>query len=146
MTVRPSAATTWAGSLARGEGSIEVGSGAVPPQPLTLATRIAETATATGPEELIAAAYSSCLALAIAAALSERGTPAVSLRVEAVCTEDQVAGGFAITDLAVTITARVPGLADAAFTELVEQAEQGCPVSRALRGNVDISLTAVLDP
>ncbi len=136
----------WQGSLAQGSGKIvEVGSGAIGQLPITWASRTERSDGKTSPEELIAAAHAACYAMAFSHALAQAGTPAESLNVNANCTFEQVGGGFKITTMDLDVTGKVPGMDEAGFEKAAQQAEQGCPVSNALRNNVEIRLNAHLE-
>jgi osmotically inducible protein OsmC len=136
----------WEGSLVHGSGKIvEVGSGALGQLPITWASRTERSDGKTSPEELIAAAHAACYAMAFSHALAEAGTPATRLTVNAVCTFEQVENGFKISTMDLDVKGNVPGLDEAGFEKAAGQAEQGCPVSNALRNNVEIRLNAHLE-
>jgi osmotically inducible protein OsmC len=139
------ARTIWTGTTARGSGKLTVASGAFPEQTLTFSARTEQPDGLTSPEELIAAAHSGCYAMALSAQLTRGGTPPQQLTVEAVCTLDRPSGAYAITTMSLTVSGRVEGLDQAAFARAASEAEQSCPVSRALRGNVEIRLAATLE-
>ncbi len=136
----------WEGTLTQGHGVItKVGSGAFGGLPVTWAARTERPDGKTSPEELIAAAHATCYSMAFSAVLTERGTPPESLNVSAVCAFDLVDGAPKVTTVDLSVRGRVPGLDDAGFQEAAQAGEQLCPVSNALRGNVEIRLTAVLE-
>src|SRR5579884_1824900 len=136
----------WQGSLVKGNGKIvEVGSGAIGQLPITWASRTERSDGRTSPEELIGAAHAACYAMAFSHALAQAGTPAESLNVNATCTFEQVEGGFKITTMNLDVKGKVPGMDEASFEKAAQQAEQGCPVSNALRNNVQIRLNAHLE-
>jgi osmotically inducible protein OsmC len=143
--VERTARTTWTGTTARGSGNLTVASGAFPEQTLTFSARTEQSDGLTSPEELIAAARSACFAMALSAQLTRGGMPPQQLTVDAVCTLDQPAGAYTITTMSLTVRGRVPGIDQAAFAQAASAAEQNCPVSRALRGNVEIRLAATLE-
>jgi osmotically inducible protein OsmC len=95
----------------------------------------------TTPEELIAAAHSSCFSMALSHALSEAGTPPTTLRTDAAVT---FVPGTGITGSHLTVVGRVPGLSAAEFERFAQEAKTGCPVSAALAG-IPITLDARLD-
>jgi lipoyl-dependent peroxiredoxin len=97
----------------------------------------------TSPEELIAAAHGSCFAMALSNVLAEGGTPPEILEINAVCTFD--VDNVRVSSVALDVRGRVPGIDAEGFQNAVEQANEGCPVSNAMRGNVDISVNASLD-
>jgi osmotically inducible protein OsmC len=98
----------------------------------------------TSPEELIAAAHASCFSMALAAGLARNGTPPESLDTEATATFDQTDSGWALVRMRITVRGRVPGLDEDGFRKAAEAAKDGCPVSKALKGNVEILLDAAL--
>jgi lipoyl-dependent peroxiredoxin len=143
MATEKTAHATWEGSLASGKGRFSLGSGAATDQEVTWKAR-AEGGEGTSPEELIAAAHASCISMALAGGLARAGTPPTRLETDATTTFDQVGEGFAITTIALRIRGEVEGLDEAGFREAAEQAKENCPVSQALKGNVEISLDASL--
>ena len=138
------AETDWEGNAARGSGTVTLtSSSACGPLPVSLATRTEQgDASQTNAEELIAAAHSSCYAMALTAHLSEAQTPPERLHVTAAVTLDKQGDGFAITKSALSVQGTVPGFDQARFEAAAREAEQACPVSNALRGNVELSLEA----
>ena len=136
----------WQGSLIQGSGRlVSVGSGAIGNLPITWASRTEKSDGKTSPEELIAAAHAACYAMAFSHGLAQAGTPAERLTVDATCTFEQVEGGFKISTMVLDVRGKVPGLNQAGFEKAALQAEQGCPVSNALRNNVAISVNARLE-
>ena len=144
MATEKTATATWEGSLAAGHGSIDLGSGAASGLQVTWKDR-AEGGEGTSPEELIGAAHASCILMALAAGLSRADTPPTKLESEARTTFDKVGEGFAITKIALRIRGQVDGIDDGAFREAADGAAENCPVSQALKGNVEINLHATLD-
>lgn len=139
-----SAHAVWQGNLTQGGGNVTVGSGAVGELPVTWAARTERSDGKTSPEELIAAAHAACFAMALSNTLNTAGTPPARLEVDAVCALDRVDGKMKITTMRLEVTGTVPGLDAAGFERAARTAEQGCPVSNALRDNVEIQLTAHL--
>jgi osmotically inducible protein OsmC len=144
MAAERSAHTTWEGDLMSGSGTVTLGSGATGPQQVTWPARTEESGGKTSPEELIAAALSSCFSMALSHALAEAGTPPKKLETEAVATFDRTDDGFRMTKIDVTVRGQVDGIDENAFREAAQQAKDGCPVSQALKGNVDLSVNASL--
>ncbi len=142
-TAERRAEVVWEGNLARGNGSFTVGSGAIGEQSVTWASRTERSDGKTSPEELIAAAHASCFAMALSNVLDEGGTPPERLEINAVCTFDVENGKVSSVDL--DVRGRAPGMDAEDFQNAVEQADQGCPVSNALRGNAEIRVNASLD-
>jgi osmotically inducible protein OsmC len=142
MATERRAEVTWQGSLMDGSGVIEsVGSGAFGPLDVTWASRAEEPGGRTSPEELIAAAHASCFAMALSHGLAEAGNPAEHLSVSATLT---FVPGTGITTSVLDVEGNVPGIDETAFREAAEEAKDGCPVSGALKGNVELSVTARL--
>lgn len=133
------AEAVWEGDLAHGSGKVTSGSGAFDGLAVSWAARTEGAEGKTTPEELIAAAHAACLSMALSHGLAEAGTPPERLVVRAVCSFEKVDGGFAITTMELSVEGQVPGIDEAAFEEAVEQAKEGCPVSGALKGNVEIT-------
>lgn len=140
------ARTAWNGTLQEGSGQVELSSSGVGTYDVSFPKRAAEDADGTtSPEELIAAAHSSCYAMQLSALLAEAGGTPQSLDVTAdVSLGEDPAGGFRLTGIALTVRGEVEGLDEAGFVEAAEAAKAGCPVSKALTG-VDISLDAALE-
>jgi osmotically inducible protein OsmC len=137
-----SAETTWQGDLMSGSGEIhEAPSGAFGPLQVTWASRTEEHGGKTSPEELIAAAHSACFAMALSHGLAQAGHAPKQLETSATLT---FVPGTGITKAALTVVGNVPGIDEAAFKEAAEDAKENCPVSGALKGNVELTLDARL--
>ena len=143
MAAEKHASVTWQGDLPTGSGQIErVGSGAFGPMAVSWAARTGEEDHGkTSPEELIAAAHASCYSMSLSNNLAKAGTPPDSVEVSAVVT---FVPGTGITTSALDVVGSVPGIDEAAFLEAAEFAKDNCPVSKALTGNVELSVTAKL--
>ena len=137
----------WEGNLTDGKGVItKVTSGALPALPVTWAARTTDrTEGKTSPEELIAAAHASCYSMAFANTLNKHGHPPDRLDVTATCAIDRIDGKTTIVSMDLVVRGRVPGIDQATFEEIAREGEQGCPVSGALRNNVEIRLKAHLE-
>jgi osmotically inducible protein OsmC len=144
MAAHRQANVVWEGSLERGGGRLELKSGAAPVLPVTWASRTERSEGKTSPEELIAAAHASCFAMAFSGELGQAGTPPQKLDVTATCTIAQVDGGWRVTSSALEVEGVVPGLDESGFVQAAERAKDGCPVSGALKGNLEITLRARL--
>src|SRR5215212_624403 len=142
-TAERRAEVAWEGDLLRGNGRFSVGSGAMGEQPVTWASRTERSYGKTSPEELIGAAHGSCFAMALSGALAGGGTPPKRLEITAVYTFDVDSVKVSSVDL--DLRGHVPDIDAEDFQSAVEQAEQGCPVSNALRGNVEIRVNASLE-
>ena len=136
---------TWEGDLIKGHGTIvSTSSGALNNLPVTWASRTERPDGKTSPEELIAAAHAECYAMGLANSLAQSGTPATKLDVSAVCTLELSAKGLKIQSMDLTVNGTVPGLDAGAFEKAAQVAEQNCPVSNALRNNLEIRVHAQL--
>jgi osmotically inducible protein OsmC len=142
MATEKTAQATWDGDLVHGSGHVKTGSGSVDTD-MTWAAR-AEDVEGASPEELIAAAHATCVSMALAAGLAREGTPPQRLETEASTSFEQAGEGFKLSSIRLTIRGRVEGIDDAAFQAAAESAKENCPVSQALKGNVEISLDASL--
>ncbi|HST48349.1 OsmC family peroxiredoxin [Jatrophihabitans sp.] len=140
------ARTAWNGTLQEGSGQVELSSSKVGTYQVSFPKRAAEDADGTtSPEELIAAAHSSCYAMQLSALVAQAGGTPQSLEVTAkVSLGPDPAGGFRLTGIALEVHGKVAGLDAAGFEAAAEQAKQACPVSKALTG-VQITLDASLD-
>jgi osmotically inducible protein OsmC len=145
MGITSTADVTWSGTLIEGSGSIDyVGSGAFSRMPVSWASRTEAHNGKTSPEELIAAAHASCFSMAFSSRLAKNGTPATKLSVKAAVTFDKGDAGWSIARSDITVLGDVPGIDQAKFAELAEDAKNNCPVSAALKGNVALSVEATL--
>ena len=134
------ATVQWQGSLLEGSGRVTLESSGLGTFDVTWASRAEEPNGRTSPEELIAAAHSSCFSMALSSGLAKAGTPPTTLDVKA---EVDFQPGQGITEVRLTVRGDVPGLDADGFREAAETAKANCPVSKALAA-VPISLT-VLD-
>lgn len=142
-TAERHAEVVWNGDLQSGSGTFDLASsGAWSGAPISFATRTENPNGNTSPEELIAAAHASCYAMALSNVLHEGGHDAEELRVGATCVLDM--DSLKITSEVLDVTGRVPGVDADAFQQAVEQADQICPVTNALRGSADIQVNAAL--
>ena len=133
------AQATWEGSLAEGHGIAELGSGVAGPLDVNWKART-EGGVQTSPEELLAAAHAACFSMALSHELTEAGNEPRKLSVAAAVSFDAVEGGFAVTTSRLKVRGEVPGIDADAFQEAARGAAEGCPISGALSGNVDIVL------
>ena len=131
-----SARTTWTGGLQDGTGTVELVSSGIATYEVSFPRRAADEAGGfTSPEELIAAAHSSCFAMQFSAMLGDAGGSGQSLDVGAqVSLGPDPAGGFRITGIQLTVRGSAEGLSAERFAEIAQQAKSACPVSKALAG------------
>ena len=140
------ARTGWTGNLEQGVGKVELTSSKLATFEVSFPRRAAEDAGGfTSPEELIAAAHSSCYAMQLSALVAQAGGTPQALDVQAdVSLGPDPAGGFRLTGIKLTVRGEVDGLNAEQFAEVAQAAKEGCPVSKALTG-VDITLDAALE-
>ena len=142
MATERNAQVTWRGGLMDGDGTIEeVGSGALGPLDVSWPARAEEPGGKTSPEELIAAAHASCFSMALSGGLAKAGHAPERLDVSATLT---FVPGTGITKAALAVDGVVPGIGDEAFRAAAEEAKDGCPVSQAMKGNVELTVEARL--
>jgi lipoyl-dependent peroxiredoxin len=133
------ATTVWNGTLFEGSGETSFDSSGIGTYPVSWASRAEDANGRTSPEELIAGAHSACFSMAFSNMLAKNDTPADRLEVSSVVT---FVPGTGITRSAITVVGTVPGIDEAKFQELAEDAKANCPVSQAL--SVEITLDATL--
>ncbi|GAA1140119.1 OsmC family peroxiredoxin [Nesterenkonia lutea] len=140
------ARTAWNGSVQEGSGQVELSSSKVGTYDVSFPKRTAEEANGTtSPEELIAAAHSSCYAMQLSAVLTGAGGTVESLDVKAeVSLGEDPDGGFKITGIKLIVSGEVSGIDEDTFLKSAEEAKTGCPVSKALAA-VDITLDATFE-
>jgi osmotically inducible protein OsmC len=145
MAATRRAEATWSGALATGNGTVSAVSSTVfTDLPVTWAARTEEPEGMTSPEELVAAAHAACFSMAFAGGLGRAGTPPTRLDVSAEVTFAQVESGWKVTSSALTVRGEVPGISAEDFRKAAEAARDGCPISGALKGNVELSVEATL--
>ena len=136
------ASAVWQGDLFSGSGTVSaVTTGLFTDAGVTWASRTEDPGGKTSPEELLAAAHAACFCMALSNELSSRGHPPTGLEVQATCSFKP---GQGITTMALDVRADVPGVDEAGFKEGLDAAIDSCPVSNALRGNVDIKVDGTL--
>lgn len=139
------ATTVWKGGLLHGSGQFSVGSGAFGPQDVTWEARTESAEGKTSPEELIAAAHASCYSMAFSHHLTTKGHKPEQLTVTStVGFGPKEGGGMQVTHSHLTVVGKVEGLTADEFAQEAVEAEAGCPVSNALRGNLEITVEATL--
>ena len=139
------ASANWSGNLTEGSGMLQyVSSGAIARLPISWSSRTEAHAGRTSPEELLAAAHASCFSMAFANQLAKNGTVATKLDVRVDVTADKREAGWTVLTSAIKVTGVVPGIDKAKFEELANAAKDGCPISRAITGNVELSVEATL--
>jgi lipoyl-dependent peroxiredoxin len=146
MAATRTATVTWTGSLLEGSGTVTAGTSELfTDLPVSWASRTEAPAGRTSPEELLAAAHASCFSMALAGALARAGTPPEHMHVSATVTFDKVGDAWTVTRSELDVVATVPGLDEAAFDAAAQGAKDGCPISRALAGNVELVVGSTLE-
>jgi len=133
---------TWLGELQTGKGEVTLASSGSGTFPVSWPSRTEQPDGRTSPEELLAGAHASCYAMALSGGLGRAGTPPERLEVTAVVT---FVPGTGVTTSVLDVRGAVPGLDQAAFDEAAQAAEGRCPISNAIRGNVEVTVTATLE-
>ncbi|MCF8234574.1 MAG: OsmC family protein [Bacteroidales bacterium] len=133
----------WKGNLKEGNGTMNVGEGAWEGS-FSAKSRFEGAEEGSSPEELIAAAHAGCFSMAFAHALAEEGFEPVQIDTKAAATIEKTSGGFAITKIHLSTKGKVNGIDNNQFQEIAKGAKENCPVSKALKQGVDISMDAEL--
>lgn len=146
MAATRSATVTWNGTLAEGSGTVSSGTTDLfTDLPVSWSSRTEAPEGRTSPEELLAAAHASCFSMALAGGLVRGGTPPDHVHVSATVTFDKVGDAWTVTRSELDVVGVVPGLDEAGFDAAAQAAKDGCPVSRALAGNVALSVSSTLE-
>jgi lipoyl-dependent peroxiredoxin len=146
MATTRRADATWSGDLLSGSGTVSAATtGLFRDLATTWASRIGEPEGVTSPEELLAAAHASCFSMAVSNELAKAGTPPTKISVTVAITGDKLESGWTVQSAAITVKGVVPGATAATFKEAAEKAKVGCPISKALKGNVELSVEATLE-
>lgn len=146
MAAIRTAHATWSGSLIEGSGVVSAtSSNSFSELPVSWAARTEQSGGKTSPEELVASAHAACFSMALSAGLGKGGNPPTKLEVDATVTFDNVDGGWKVASSALKVVGQVPGLDAAGFAAAAEAAKDGCPISSALKGNVELSVEATLE-
>jgi osmotically inducible protein OsmC len=142
MAAQSTARTAWEGDLAHGSGTTTPDSGAFPAVEVTWASRTSRAAGKTSPEELLAAAHASCFCMALSHELAGADTPPE--RLDATATVE-FEPGEGVRSSRIAVRGRVAGIDQEAFSEAARGAGEGCPISGALKGNIQIEVEATLE-
>lgn len=146
MAATRTATVTWTGTLAEGSGTVTAATTELfVDLPVSWASRTEAPEGRTSPEELLAAAHASCFAMALSGALARAGTPPEHVHVSATVTFDKVGDAWTVTRSELDVVGTVPGIDDAAFDAAAENAKDNCPISRALKGNVEMTVSSTLE-
>jgi len=136
----------WDGPLQAGSGELEFLSSGIGTYPVTWASRVERPDGRTSPEELLAASHASCYAMALNGALStERNLPQRLDITATIALDRKEGGGLQVISSVLEVKGTVPGLDQTKFQEVAEQAELVCPISNAIRNNVQVTVKATLE-
>jgi osmotically inducible protein OsmC len=139
------ATASWDGDLASGSGTTSAGtSGTFQDLPISWGSRTEAPDGRTSPEELLAAAHASCFSMALSGGLARAGTRPEHLDVAAEVTFSKIGDAWSVVSSHLTVRGRVPGASADAFRAAADAAKENCPISRALKGNVELSVEATL--
>ena len=140
------ATATWEGDLMTGRGTTSAASGVLNNANLSWKARTEGAAAHTTPEELLAASHASCFSMALSHALAQAGNPARKLETSCIVTfGPKSGGGFEVKSSKLTVKGAVPGLDAAKFSEIAENAKNGCPISGVMKNNVQMTVEATLE-
>lgn len=146
MAATRTATATWNGTLAEGSGTVTAGSSQLfVDLPVSWVARTEAPGGLTSPEELLAAAHATCFSMALSGDLGRAGTPPDHLHVSSTITFDRVDGKWTVTRSEIDVVGVVPGIDEAGFDAAAQGTGTGCPISRALAGNVEITVSATLE-
>lgn len=145
MAATREARAVWNGDLMSGTGTVSgTSSGKLNEVPVSWSARTEAPGGKSSPEELLAAAHASCFAMALSAGLGRAGTPPNRLEVRSKVTFDKVGDSWTVVSSELEVKGDIPGADAAKFTKAAEDAKENCPISRALKGNVKLSVKANL--
>lgn len=135
------ASAAWQGGLQKGNGTFKGQTGLA--GQYNFSSRF-ENGAGSNPEELLAAAHAACFSMALAVGLEQAGFAPTKVETDAACTIEKIGAGFKITRMQLSSRATVPNIDDAKFQAIASATKEGCPVSGAIKGNVQIDLEAKL--
>jgi osmotically inducible protein OsmC len=142
MAAESRATTVWEGDLPSGRGTTTVASGVLPEFEVSWPARTERTSGTTSPEELLAAAHSACFCMALSNVLANGGNTAERIEASASVT---FVPGEGVKSSHFVVRGRVPGLDQTGFEDAARDASENCPISQALKGNIDITVEATLE-
>ncbi len=142
MKINRKGSAVWEGGIKDGKGAISTQSGALNAKPYGFASRF-EGKPGTSPEELIGAAHAGCFTMALSLILGEAKLVAAHMETTAQVTLEQVTGGYAITAVHLTLTAKIPGADQETFEKLAAAAKANCPGSKLLKADITLDATLV---
>jgi osmotically inducible protein OsmC len=135
----------WQGDLLSGSGTVSAGTGLFSDLPTSWSSRTEAPNGRTSPEELLAAAHSSCFSMAFSNNLAKAGFTPERVDVRSDVTFEKQEAGWSVIRSALTVKAKVPGVDRATFDQAAESARTGCPIARALNPSIEVTLDATLE-
>jgi lipoyl-dependent peroxiredoxin len=144
MAATRTAQAVWQNDLLRGHGTVKGTSGGLPETQISWSARTEASNGKTSPEELLAAAHAACYCMALSAGLGRMQKPPEVLEVSASTTFDKVGDGWKVTKTELNVVGKVPGITAGEFEEAAKAAAAGCPISGAVKGNVEVTVKAWL--
>ncbi|WP_309572211.1 OsmC family protein [Deinococcus sp.] len=138
------ASAHWEGDLREGKGTVSTESGTLKDAQYSFKTRF-ENGVGTNPEELLASAHAGCFTMQLSALLAGHGHTVEALDTQATCEMVKDGPGFKVSAMRLTVRGKVTGSDQADFEEHVRQAADTCPLSRVMKGNVEITHEAILE-
>ncbi len=144
MATQRKASATWEGGLVDGKGSATLESSGIGSFDVSWPARSEQPGGLTSPEELVAAAHATCYAMALSHEIGQAGGTPQRLDTSATVTFGPVEGGFAVTNIDLTVRGQVEGMDEQSFLDAANAAKDGCPISKLFKGNTDITLDAAL--
>jgi len=146
MSAVRTASASWQGDLLSGSGEVSAtSSGVFTSLPTSWKARTEQSEGMTSPDELLAAAHASCFSMASSNNLAKAGFPPERMDVSVEVTADKTDAGWTVLASRISLRARVPGIDEDTLRQAVEAAKDGCPISRAIAGNVEVTLDATLE-
>ena len=133
----------WNGGIKDGNGSVSTESGALSALPYSFGKRFGDEK-GSNPEELVGAAHAACFSMQLSGVLGGEGMTPDEINTTSAVTGSNDGGGFTVTDVHLTVKAKVPGASEEAFRAAAQKAKETCPISKLLNGSIDIKLTAEL--
>jgi osmotically inducible protein OsmC len=138
------ASSRWEGNLTEGSGEVSLATGVGGVMQVSWPSRTESAGGKTSPEELIAAAHAACFNMALSSGLTKRGFPPDSLETTATASFEKLEAGWRLVRMALKVVGEVSGIEPADFVSAAADAKDGCPVSNALKGNVEITVESSL--
>lgn len=145
MAMTRTASATWQGDLPTGQGTVSTASDFLQSVPTSWRARTEDATGQTSPEELLAAAHASCFSMAFSNELSKAGFVPDRVEITVDVTADKRENGWTVLTSQITARGWVPNVDEETFQAMANKAKEGCPISRAIAGNVELSVNATLE-